>query len=46
VKRLKIGAGGAGILTQRDSKLAFAACSPDNYVAVIDLKTLSVVGHT
>jgi len=21
------------------------ACSPDNYVAVIDLKTLEVIGH-
>jgi YVTN family beta-propeller protein len=24
---------------------AFVACSPDNYVAVIDLKTLEVTGH-
>jgi YVTN family beta-propeller protein len=23
----------------------FVACSPDNYVAVIDLKTFAVVGH-
>jgi YVTN family beta-propeller protein len=24
---------------------AFIACSPDNYVAVLDLKTLNVTGH-
>ena len=24
---------------------AFIACGPDNYVAVLDLKTLEVVGH-
>jgi YVTN family beta-propeller protein len=23
----------------------FVACSPDNYIAVIDLKTLAVTGH-
>jgi YVTN family beta-propeller protein len=26
-----------------DNEFAYVACSPDNYVAVIDLKTLSVV---
>jgi YVTN family beta-propeller protein len=24
---------------------AFIACTPDNYVAVLDLKTLAVTGH-
>ena len=23
----------------------FVACTPDNYVAIIDLKTLTVTGH-
>lgn len=45
VKRIAIGHGSAGILVQPDGARAFVACSPDNYVAVIDLKTLAVVGH-
>jgi YVTN family beta-propeller protein len=45
VKRLNIGHGGAGILMQPDGSRAFVACSPDNYIAVIDLKTLEVTGH-
>jgi YVTN family beta-propeller protein len=44
VKRLKIGTGAAGILMQPNGTRAFVACSPDNYVAVIDLKTMEVVG--
>ena len=45
IKRLKIGRGVAGILMDADSSRAFVACSPDNYVAVIDLKTLEVTSH-
>jgi len=45
VKRIPIGHGSGGILVQPDGKRAFVACSPDNYIAVIDLKTLAVVGH-
>jgi YVTN family beta-propeller protein len=45
VKRLKIGNGAAGILMDPDGSRAFVACSPDNYVAVIDLKTLQVTRH-
>ena len=45
VKRLKIGHGAAGILMDPDGSRAFVACSADNYVAVIDLKTLEVTGH-
>ncbi|MEO6719750.1 MAG: YncE family protein [Ferruginibacter sp.] len=45
VKRLKIGRGAAGILMDPDGSRAFVACSADNYVAVIDLKTLEVTGH-
>jgi YVTN family beta-propeller protein len=44
VKRLKIGSGAAGIVMQPDGARAFVACSPDDYVAVIDLKTMDVVG--
>jgi YVTN family beta-propeller protein len=45
VKRVPIGHGAAGIEIQPDGTRAFVACTPDNYVAVIDLKTLEVVGH-
>ncbi|MFZ0731983.1 MAG: cytochrome D1 domain-containing protein [Candidatus Sulfotelmatobacter sp.] len=45
VKRIKLGHGAAGILMQPDGSRAFVACSPDNYVAVIDLKSLEVTGH-
>ena len=45
VKRIRIGHGGAGILMQPDGSRAYVSCSPDGYVAVIDLKTLEVVGR-
>lgn len=45
VKRLTTGHGSGGIQMQPDGTRAFEACSPDGYVAVIDLKTLEVVGH-
>jgi len=44
-KLLPIGHGAAGILMQPDGSRAFVACSPDDYVTVIDLKSLSVAGH-
>jgi YVTN family beta-propeller protein len=44
-KRVRIGHGAAGILIDRDGNRAFIACGPDNYVAVLDLKTLEVTGH-
>jgi YVTN family beta-propeller protein len=44
-KRVKIGSGAAGILMDTIGSRAFIACSPDNYVAVLDLKTLEVTGH-
>jgi DNA-binding beta-propeller fold protein YncE len=43
-KRVKMGHGAAGILMQPDGARAFVSCGPDNYVAVIDLKTLEMVG--
>jgi len=44
-KRVKIGHGAAGILMDRDANRAFISCGPDNYVAVLDLKTLEVTAH-
>jgi len=43
-KRIDIGHGAAGILIQPDNKRAFVACTPDNYVVVIDLNTWEVKG--
>jgi YVTN family beta-propeller protein len=43
-KRVKIGHGAAGILIEPDGASAFIACTPDNYVAVLDLKTFEVTG--
>ena len=45
VKRLKIGSGAAGILMDPEGSRAFVACSADNYIAVINLKTLEVTSH-
>lgn len=45
VKRLPIGHGAAGILVQPDGARAYVSCTPDNYVAVIDMKKLAVIGH-
>ena len=45
VKRLKPGRGCAGILMDPNGSRVFVACTPDNYVAIIDLKTLEVSGH-
>ncbi|SPF52157.1 conserved exported hypothetical protein [Candidatus Sulfopaludibacter sp. SbA4] len=45
IKRIKIGRGAAGILMHPDGSRVFVACTPDDYVAIIDLKTLEVTGH-
>jgi len=46
MKRVQIGHGASGIQMQPDgSRAAYVACTPDNYVAVIDLKTLEVSGR-
>ncbi len=45
VKRLKLGRGAAGILMDAEGSRAFVACSADNYIAVVDLKTLEVTSH-
>jgi len=45
IKRIPVGHGAAGILMQPDGARAFVACSPDNYVVAIDLKSLEVTAH-
>ena len=45
LKRINLGHGGAGILVNADGSKAFVGCTPDNYVAVVDLKTMEVAGH-
>lgn len=44
-KRVHIGHGAAGILMDPNGTRAFISCGPDNYVAVLDLKSLEVTGH-
>ncbi len=44
VKRLKLGKGAAGILMDPVGRRTFVACSADNYIAIVDLKTLEVTG--
>jgi DNA-binding beta-propeller fold protein YncE len=44
-KRVPIGHGAAGILMDPNGTRAFIACSPDNYIVVLDLKTFEVTGH-
>lgn len=45
IKRIAVGHGAAGIVMQPDGARAFVACSPDGYVAVINLHSLKVAGH-
>jgi DNA-binding beta-propeller fold protein YncE len=45
IKRISTGHGAAGILVDTDGSRAFIGCTADNYVAVVDLKTLEVTGH-
>ena len=44
VKRVPIGHGAAGILMQPDGARAYVACTPDNYVAVIDVASMTMTG--
>lgn len=45
IKRINTGHGAAGILMDPNGLRAFVACSADNYIAIIDIKTLTVTGH-
>ena len=44
VKTIKVGKGCAGILADPDSKKVYVACTPDNYIQVVDLGTMEIVG--
>lgn len=44
VKRIAIGQRSGGVLVQPDGGRAYVACSPDNYVVVVDMKTLEITG--
>jgi YVTN family beta-propeller protein len=44
-KRVPIGHGAAGIEIEPDGARAYVSCTPDDYVAIVDLKSLAVVGH-
>lgn len=45
IRRISTGRGAAGILVDTDGSRAFIGCTADNYVAVVDLKTLEITGH-
>jgi YVTN family beta-propeller protein len=45
IKRIPVGHGAAGIVMQPDGSRAFVACSPDGYVAVINLHSLEVAAR-
>ena len=45
VNRISLGKGCAGILMDPDGSRAFVGCTAANYVAVVDLKTLTVASH-
>jgi YVTN family beta-propeller protein len=45
IKQLTDVHGSGGILMRPDGARAYVACAPDNYVAVIDLGTLQMIGH-
>lgn len=44
IKRMQIGQG-AGIMIDAAGNRAFISCTPNNYIVVFDLKTLTVTGH-
>ena len=45
IKRMKLGRSPEGILIAPDGEHAFVAVNGDNYVAVLNLKTLEVTGR-
>jgi YVTN family beta-propeller protein len=44
-KRIRTGRGAAGMQMQPDGSRVYVSCTPDDYVAVIDLATLEVTGR-
>jgi YVTN family beta-propeller protein len=45
VKRIETGHGAAGIQMRPDGAVAYIGCTPDDYVAIVNLKSLEVTGH-
>ena len=45
IKRIKLGRSPEGILMAPGGTIAYVAVNGDNYVAVVDLKTLEVTGR-
>jgi YVTN family beta-propeller protein len=45
IKRINLGHGAAGILMRPDGAVAYIGCTPDDYVAIVNLKSLEVTGH-
>jgi YVTN family beta-propeller protein len=45
VRRINLGRGASGILVAPDGSRAYVALSPDDQVAVVDLRTLTVAGR-
>ena len=45
IKHISTGRGAAGILVDENGSRAFIGCTADDYVAIVDLKTLTVTGH-
>jgi YVTN family beta-propeller protein len=45
IKRVTLGKGCAGILMDPDGSRAFVGCTAANYVAVVDMNTLTVTNH-
>lgn len=44
-RRVRLGRGAAGILVDGEGNRAFIACTPDNYIAVIDLKSFEITSR-
>ncbi len=45
VRRLKIGRGAAGIQMEPGGARAYVACTPDDYVVIVDLQSMEVAGR-
>ena len=44
LRQIHVGSGAAGILIAPDGARAYVSCAPDNWVAVLDLRTMTMIG--